>query len=163
MANQKPVEMITPPNSLRAKIGGPLPALDKSAIARAEAALGSLSDKFETWIEEELARLLEAWATYEKNPAPADNRSELHRRAHDLKGLAPTYGYHLVGRICGSLSKLTGEEHEDVKAPLALLKAHVDAAKAGVTGKIKGADHPVGLALAHELEAQVLALVGVSK
>jgi hypothetical protein len=163
MANQKPVELITPPNSLRAKIGGPLPALDKSAIARAEAALDSLSDKFEGWIEEELTRLLEAWAAYEKEPGSPAALSELHRRSHDLKGLAPTYGYHLVGRICGSLSKLTGEEHAALKAPLPLLKAHVDATKAGVVGKIKGADHPVGLALARELEQRVVALVGADK
>ncbi len=158
MARQKPIEVITPPNMLKAKIGGPLPALDQSAIARAEAALDKLSDQFNEWINEETARLAEAWASFEKAPAQR-TKFELHRRAHDLKGLAPTYGYPLVGRICASLCKLTGDEHGDIDAPIALLKAHVDAVKAAVNGKVKGADDPVGLALATELETQTQALI----
>jgi HPt (histidine-containing phosphotransfer) domain-containing protein len=159
MARQKPIEVITPPNMLKTKIGGALPALDQRAIARAEAALEKMSDQFADWINEELARLLEAWAAYEKAPGTAPAKNELHRRAHDLKGLAPTYGYPLVGRICGTLCKLTGDEHGEIKAPDRLLKAHVDAVKAAVMGKIKGAEHPVGLALVAELEAQTKEII----
>ena len=158
MTRQKPIEVITPPNMLKAKIGGAMPALDQKAIARAEAALEKLSDQFTDWINEELNRLLEAWAVYEKDQSPA-NKSEVHRRAHDLKGLAPTYGYPLVGRICATLCKLTGDEHGDITAPVSLLKAHVDATKAAVHGKVMGADHPVGLALAAELEQQTKLLI----
>jgi HPt (histidine-containing phosphotransfer) domain-containing protein len=159
MPRQKPIEVITPPNMLKAKIGGPLPALDQAAIARAEAALDKLSDQFGEWINEETTRLSEAWANYEKAPNTRPAKYELHRRAHDLKGLAPTYGYPLVGRICASLCKLTGDEHGDINAPIALLKAHVDAVKAAVSGKIVGADHPVGLTLASELEAKTKQLI----
>lgn len=159
LVKQKPIEVITPPNVLKAKVGGALPALDQRAIARAEAALDKMSVQFDEWILEELARLNEAWAAYEAAPGTPASRNELHRRAHDLKGLAPTYGYPLVGRVCASLCKLTGDEHGEINAPQALLKAHVDAVKAAVTGKIKGADHPVGLALATELEAQTRALI----
>jgi hypothetical protein len=158
MPRQKPIEVITPPNMLKAKIGGALPALDQAAIARAEAALDKLSDQFGDWINEEVGKLSDAWVAYEKAP-DARAKYELHRRSHDLKGLAPTYGYPLVGRICASLCKLTGDEHGDINAPLALLKAHVDAAKAAVSGKVMGADHPVGLALANELEAKTKALI----
>lgn len=73
--------------------------------------------------------------------------------------LAPTYGYPLVGRICATLCKLTGDEHGDITAPDRLLKAHVDAVKAAILGKIKGADHPVGLALVAELEAQTREII----
>lgn len=159
MTKQKPIEVITPPNALKAKVGGALPALDQKAIARAEAALEQMSSQFADWIQEELARLLEAWGKYELAPGTPVSRNELHRRAHDLKGLAPTYGYPLVGRICASLCKLTGDEHGEIQAPAKLLKAHVDAVKAAVTGKITGVDHPVGLALATELEAQTKALI----
>ena len=68
MPKQKPIEVITPPNVLKTKIGGALPALDQKAIARAEAALQKLSDQFGDWINEELAKLLEAWANYEAAP-----------------------------------------------------------------------------------------------
>ncbi len=159
MSNQKPIEVITPPNTLKSKVGGALPALDQKAIARAEAALDGMSSQFAEWINEELARLLEAWAAYEQAPGTQSSRNELHRRAHDLKGLAPTYGYPLVGRMCASLCKLTGDEHGNLNPSDKLLKAHVDAVKAAVTGKIMGAEHPVGLALAAELEAQTKALI----
>jgi HPt (histidine-containing phosphotransfer) domain-containing protein len=159
MARQKPIEVITPPNMLKAKIGGALPALDQRAIAKAEAALEKMADQFADWIKEELERLLEAWAAFEKAGGTPAAKNELHRRAHDLKGLAPTYGYPLVGRICATLCKLTGDEHGDISAPAHLLKAHVDAAKAAVMGKIKGMDHPVGLALVAELEAHTKTII----
>lgn len=159
MSRQKPIEVITPPNVLKTKIGGAMPALDQRAIAKAEAALEKMSDQFADWIQEELARLLDAWALYEKNPGTGAAKNELHRRAHDLKGLAPTYGYPLVGRICATLCKLTGDEHGDITAPDRLLKAHVDGVKAAIVGKIKGADHPVGLALVAELEAQTKEII----
>jgi len=158
MAREKPIEVITPPNMLKAKIGGALPALDQRAIARAEAALEKMSGQFAEWINEELAHLLGAWAAYEKAPGAA-TKDGLHRRAHDLKGLAPTYGYPLVGRICATLCKLTGDEHGELGPPDRLLKAHVDAVKAAVQGKIMGANHPVGLALAAELEAQTKEII----
>ncbi|HOY78657.1 MAG TPA: Hpt domain-containing protein [Hyphomonadaceae bacterium] len=159
MPRQKPIEVITPPNTLKTKVGGALPALDQHAIAKAEAALEKMSDQFAEWIQEELARLLEAWAAYEQAPGTAAAKNELQRRSHDLKGLAPTYGYPLVGRICATLCKLTGDEHGDITAPDRLLKAHVDAVKAAILGKIKGADHPVGLALVAELEMQTKEII----
>ena len=110
MTRQKPIEVITPPNMLKTKVGGAIPALDQRAIAKAEAALEKMSDQFAEWINEELARLLEAWAGFEAAPTSPATKSELHRRAHDLKGLAPTYGYPLVGRICATLCKI-GRAH----------------------------------------------------
>ncbi len=159
MSRQKPIEVITPPNMLKAKIGGAMPALDQRAIAKAEAALQKMSGQFGDWINEELNHLLAAWAAYEKASGSPATKNELHRRAHDLKGLAPTYGYPLVGRICATLCKLTGDEYGDISAPLILLKAHVDAVKAAVHGKLMGADHPVGLALIAELEAQTKQII----
>ncbi len=159
MAREKPIEMITPPNALKTKIGGPMPALDQKAIARAEAALEKLSDQFSDWVNEELTKMLAAWAAFEANPHSPKTKDDLHRAAHDLKGLAPTYGYPLVGRMCATLCKLTGDEHGDITAPVSLLKAHVDAVKAAINGKIMGANHPVGLALAAELEDHTKRLI----
>lgn len=124
-----------------------------------------MSHKFDEWIAEELARLGDAWTAYEANPGTMETRSELHRRSHDLKGLAPTYGYPLVGRVCSSLCKLTGDEYAIVAVPTPLLRAHVDTVKAMIHGKIMGPNQHVGLALAAELEARtktVLAAVGKS-
>lgn len=159
MVKQKPVEIINPPNMLKVRMGGALPPLDQKAIARAEAALSQLSSQFNDWIAEELAKLQEAWNEYEAQGETPRTRVQLHRRSHDLKGLAPTYGFPLVGRVCNSLCKLTGDEHENVHAPPALLKAHVDAVRAMVTGDIRDANHAVGAALAAELEERTRILI----
>lgn len=159
MAKQKPIETITPPNALKAKIGGPMPALDQTAIARAEAELEKMSAQFDDWIDEELRNLVNAWDAYEKAGGGEAATNDLHRRAHDLKGLAPTYGYPLIGRVCNTLCKLTSDETPDLAPPPALLQAHVDAARAMVSGKIKEPDHPVGTLLVSELEEKSSRLI----
>lgn len=159
MSKQKPIEIINPPNMLKAKIGGPMPALDERAIARAEAELAKMSGQFDEWIHEELQNLTRAWDAFAKAKGGEQATAELHRRAHDLKGLAPTYGYPLIGRVCNTLCKLTSDETPEVRPPAALLQAHVDAVRAMVTGKIKGPDHPVGALLVSELEEKSFALI----
>lgn len=152
MTKEKPIEIINPPNMLKAKIGGPMPALDQNAIARAEAELEKMSSQFDEWIVEEVDSLVSAWSAFEKAPGEIESTANLHRRAHDLKGLAPTYGYPLIGRICNTLCKLTSDETPDLNPPEVLLRSHVDAVRAMIAGKVKGADHPVGSVLVAELE-----------
>lgn len=159
MAKEKPIEIINPPNMLKAKIGGPMPALDQKAIARAEAELEKMASQFDDWITDELENLVNAWAQYESANGDEAAVAELHRRAHDLKGLAPTYGYPLIGRVCNTLCKLTSDETPDLNPPEALLRAHVDAVRAMVSGQIKGGDHPVGNLLVSELEEKSFELL----
>ena len=159
MAKEKPIEIINPPNMLKAKIGGPMPVLDQKAIARAEAELEKMSGQFDEWIQDEMENLINAWAQFESANGDEASVIELHRRAHDLKGLAPTYGYPLVGRVCNTLCKLTSDETPDLDPPAALLRAHVDAVRAMVSGKIKGGDHPVGTLLVNELEEKSFKLI----
>ena len=159
VTKEKPIEIINPPNMLKAKIGGPMPALDQNAIARAEAELEKMSGQFDEWIVEEMDNLVSAWVAFEKAPDEIESKANLHRRAHDLKGLAPTYGYPLIGRVCNTLCKLTSDETPDLTPPVALLQAHVDAVRAMVVGKIKGGDHTVGTVLVHELEERSFSLL----
>jgi hypothetical protein len=79
----------------------------------------------------------------------------LYFRAHDLKGLGTTYGYQLITRIAASLCRLIDEKDKRVSAPMALVDAHIDAIKAAVREDMKADDHPIGGALAAELERRV--------
>ena len=47
MGKAKPIEIITPPNVLKAKLGGPLSLNSNDAIKLAEKALESLSGEFD--------------------------------------------------------------------------------------------------------------------
>lgn len=155
MAKAKPIEIFTPPNALKAKVGGSLSPMDKRAVAKADAALSKLSTEFQNWIEDELKRLEDAWASFSKGTDKVQAVTNVHAVAHDLKGLAKTYEYPLVGRMAASLCRLTNDEVDREKSPENLVRAHIDGVRAAIKGHIKTEDHPVGSILVTEMESQV--------
>ena len=82
MSQQNPV--IQPP-SLRLKVGGRFGAIDPSAIAKAEAALKSLSGNFAQWLSEEVIKLDAARQLVRDDGVTAETMETLYLRAHDLK------------------------------------------------------------------------------
>ena len=155
MSDTIPGQVIPAPNTLRLKVGGKLGGIDQAAIAKAEAALKSLSGNFAEWLNDEVAKLEAARQRVRNEGLTPDASESLYLRAHDLKGLGATYEYPLVTRIAGSLCKLIDDPAKRTGAPLFLVDAHIDAIKAAVRGGIQTDTHPVGRALVEELEVQV--------
>jgi hypothetical protein len=153
----KPGEMIQPPNMLRMKVGGGgrFGAIDPAAIAKAEAALKSLSGNFEQWLNDEVVKLDGARQTVRAQGATPETMESLYLRAHDLKGLGTTYGYPLITRIAGLLCRLIDDKQKRLSAPMSLVDAHIDAIKAAARDEIKDEAHPVGKILVQELETRV--------
>lgn len=154
MSQQNPV--IQPP-SLRLKVGGRFGAIDPSAIAKAEAALKSLSGNFAQWLSEEVIKLDAARQRVRDEGVTAETMETLYLRAHDLKGLGTTYEFPLITRIGASLCRLIDDKDKRLSVPLPLVDAHIDAIKAAVRDSIKTDDHPVGRILIEELERKVAA------
>ena len=154
MSQQNPV--IQPP-SLRLKVGGRFGAIDPSAIAKAEAALKSLSGNFAQWLSEEVIKLDAARQLVRDDGVTAETMETLYLRAHDLKGLGTTYEFPLITRIGASLCRLIDDKDKRLTVPLPLVDAHIDAIKAAVRDSIKTDDHPVGRILIEELERKVAA------
>ena len=154
MSQQNPV--IQPP-SLRLKVGGRFGAIDPSAIAKAEAALKSLSGNFAQWLSEEVIKLDAARQLVRDNGVTAETMETLYLRAHDLKGLGTTYEFPLITRIGASLCRLIDDKDKRLTVSLPLVDAHIDAIKAAVRDSIKTDDHPVGRILIEELERKVAA------
>lgn len=150
-------QLIQTPNTLKLKLGGGgrLGAIDPAAIAKAEAALKSLSGNFAEWLADEVAKLEAARQRVRVEGLTTETAENLYLRAHDLKGLGATYEYPLVTRIAGSLCKLIDDPAKRLEAPLFLVDAHIDAIKAAVKGGIQSDTNPVGRALVTELEQQV--------
>jgi hypothetical protein len=156
LSQQNSGQMIQVPNKLAAKVGGGrLGAIDATAIAKAEAALKSLSGNFAQWLADEIAKLEAARQDVRARGAHAETMEGLYLRAHDLKGLGATYGFPIITRIAASLCRLTEDKEKRSLAPLGLVDAHIDAIKAAVRDDIRDDEHPVGKALAKELEARV--------
>jgi chemotaxis protein histidine kinase CheA len=155
MAMPEKAQIIQVPNTLRAKVGGRLGALDMQAVAKAEAALADLSSHFEDWLMDEIKKLEDVQALIKAEGLNPVNADQLFYRAHDLKGLGTTYGFPLITRVSGSLCKMLDEEEKRMVAPWKLVEAHLDAIRAIVRGQIKAVDHPTGLMLSETLEARV--------
>ena len=157
---QQTGQVIQVPNTLKLKIGGRFGGIDPTAIAKAEAALKSLSSNFAEWLQDEITKLdtarqlirTDGW-----NTATAEN---LYLRAHDLKGLGSTYEFPLITRIAGSLCKMIDDGETRLNAPMHIIDGHIDAIKACVRDGIKDASNPVGKMLAEELEGRVTEFLG---
>jgi chemotaxis protein histidine kinase CheA len=159
--SQGPVQFIQPRNSLREKLGGKLPSVDPNALARAEAALKSLSGQFQDWMEDEVTKLETARTAAKAAGYTDKSLQDVFGAAHDAKGMGTTYEYPLVTRLAASLCKLLDSEATRALAAASpnLIDAHVDAIKAAVRDQIKSDEHPVGRVLANELEGRTLALL----
>lgn len=155
MSQQNPGQVIPPTNSLRLKVGGRFGAIDPAAIAKAEAALKSLSSNFSQWLQDEVVKLDGARQRVRDEGVNAETMEFLYLRAHDLKGLGTTYEFPLITRIGASLCKLIDDKDKRLTVSVPLVDAHIDAIKAAVRDDIKTDDHPVGRILIQELERQV--------
>ncbi|MDB5432969.1 MAG: Hpt protein [Caulobacter sp.] len=155
MSQNSTTQVIQPPNALRLKVGSRFGALDAGAIAKAEAALKSLSSNFAQWLQDELTKLAAARARITTEGMTPETAEVLYMRAHDMKGLGTTYEFPLITRIAASLCKLIDEPATRCAAPMVLIDGHIDAINAAVRDNIKTDDHPVGKALVEALEARV--------
>ncbi|SFJ75390.1 Hpt domain-containing protein [Caulobacter sp. UNC279MFTsu5.1] len=154
MTNKSAAEVIQVPNMLKLKVGG-RGGIDMAAIAKAEAALKSLSGNFAQWLNDEIVKLEAARQDVRAQGLTAQTVETLYLRAHDLKGLGTTYEFPLITRLAGSLCKLIDDPATRLSAPMFLVDAHIDAIKACVRDDIKVDTHPVGKVLAAELEGRV--------
>lgn len=158
MSDNPTIQVIQAPNTLRLKVGGRFGGIDPAAIAKAEAALKSLSGNFSEWLNDELVKLEAARQRIRSEGLNSETAEGLYLRAHDLKGLGATYEFPLVTRIAGSLCKLIDDPDTRLDAPMFLVDAHIDGIKASVRGEIRTAEHPVGRKLVEELEDRVAKL-----
>ena len=157
MSKKHPIEIFMPPNILKAKVGGTIAAIDMAAIRRAEAAVESLKENFQSWIGDDVEKLASARDAFAKEPTELA-REGLFRSSHDLKGQGMTFGFPVVARVAASLCRML----DAVKLktiPLGLVDAHVDAIRVCMRDQIKGDSDRTAMMLAQELEARVSELI----
>jgi hypothetical protein len=149
------VEVIQLPNTLRAKVGGRMAAIDPEMIAKAEAALDDLSSHFSDWMADEVAKVEAAYARLKAEGLNPQTLENVYLCVHDLKGLGTTYGYPLVTRISASFCRMCDEVVKRNQAPMVLVTAHMETIRIIIRDEIKSEDHPVGTVLAKTLEDRV--------
>jgi len=130
-------EVIAPKVDLRGKAKPKRARANFDPVAAAEAAMGQLGTRFDLWLQEEVASLTVAWQKTVDEGLDPVTIDELFRAAHDLRGEASTFGYPLVGEVCGSLCLLLDAAPDGRFLPAALVAQHVQAVRAMVAEKAK--------------------------
>jgi len=123
-------------------------------VARAEAALKSLSANFGAWLEEEIVKLEAAGRTIREAGLTAESGEGVYLRAHDLKGLGTTYEFPLISRIAASLCRLVEKPERRASAPPGLIDAHIAAIRTAARDGIRSDAEPAGAAMVTELETR---------
>lgn len=154
MAKQLPIEIFTPPNVLKAKVGGSRGDIDTAALLRAEAAMQALKSQFSDWVAADVQRLVECRDHFAARPDQAA-REELFRVALDLKGQAATFEYPMISQMAASLAKLLDGQKPAERVALGLIDAHVAAIRAIFRDEIRTTSDRMSIVIAEELEARV--------
>ena len=123
-------QVITQPNPLRTVMRRVDEKDLDDPVARAEAALAGLSGEFKDWMTIECTRLTDAHAAILKDGLNPQNRAELFRAAHDIKGDAATFGYPIAAAAAESLCRIIEHAPDFDQVPPELITHHVNGIQA---------------------------------
>ncbi|HEY0220315.1 MAG TPA: Hpt domain-containing protein [Afipia sp.] len=130
-------QVITQPNPLRKVMRRVDERELDDPVGRAEQALADLSVEFVAWMSVECARLAAAYAAIQKDGFNAQNREELFRAAHDIKGDAATFGYPTAAAAAESLCRIIEHAPDLDQVPGELIVHHINAIQAIVREQAK--------------------------
>lgn len=123
-------QVISQPNPLRKMVRFTEEKELDDPVARAEQALADLSGEFEDWMRIECDRLAAAHGSMRRDGLNAENREELFRAAHDIKGDAATFGYPTAAAAAESLCRIIEHAPDLAQVPGDLILHHVNAIQA---------------------------------
>ncbi|MBQ8101738.1 MULTISPECIES: Hpt domain-containing protein [unclassified Afipia] len=123
-------QVISQPNPLRKMVRYAEEKEFDDPVARAEQALASLSGEFNDWMRIECDRLSNAHAAIVRDGLNGENREELFRAAHDIKGGAATFGFPTAAAAAESLCRIIEHAPDLAQVPGELIKHHVNAIQA---------------------------------
>lgn len=131
-------------------------AISLEALAEAEAALGKMAEDYPDWVSGLLTKLAEQHGRCVDTPEKRrDFFEEINRIAHDMKGQGGTFGFPLITDFSESLNNFTSVRNEITDNMVELVKAHIDAMRAVIRGRVKGDGGEVGAELKKSLDAAI--------
>ncbi len=153
-----PVVYFELPNRLGAKAGigprDPVPVLPEAVLAAAEAEIQDRAGDYATWIAgevEEMARRIDRLGADSRHVAGL--MAEINRSALEMRGQGGIFGYPLITHIAKSLYEASSGGLKAVTPnEQRLFKAHVDAIKAVMNGRVSGDGGATGQQLLASLE-----------
>lgn len=145
------VEIIKPPNTLKAKVtvGGPN-AVDAAAIERAERAIANMKGSYIEWVANDFKRVEAAYADLVAGEGERkDNLDRIFSVAHDMKGQGGSFGYELVTKIgnhlCRAIEKFG--DHNSTSLENEAIRIHIEAMKLVIANDMSGDGGEAGIAV----------------
>ncbi|WP_417457319.1 hypothetical protein [Kordiimonas sp.] len=142
-------------NRLKEKTAGLAPgkvSISPEALEAAEKALTKMSEDYPDWVSGLIVKLQEQHGRCVDTPeSRRDCFEEIHRIAHDMKGQGGTFGYPLITTFADSLYGFTYKRDEISDGQVELIKAHLDAMRAVIRGRVSGTGGEIGEKLTDSL------------
>lgn len=130
-------------------------AIDPAAMSSARAAIERLSANFKVWLDAEVVKLVQARADVPLARVGPDRAGRLYMHAHDLKGLAATFGYPLITSLAASLCDLMDDEDRTVEEQIGLIDDHIDAIVRCAREEIRTEDDPAAQRMLQDLARDI--------
>lgn len=146
-------------NALKEKTGGlsgEEAEISPEALAAAEQALSEMAEDYPDWVStiiDKLAEQHQLCLADEGNRKPAFQ--EIRAIAHDMKGQGGTFGYPLITTFADSLSGFAAITGAYADNQVDLIKAHIDAMRAVISGRVKGDGGEIGKQLSAGLNQAI--------
>lgn len=159
--NNGDYQLITPPNLLKAKVGGGGGAgmakgIDLEAVHQASSAIASMADDFADRVALEIAMMMKLSHDLDDDPARAAKiGAKISRVAREVGDQGETFGYDLISDVGNSLTSYIGSLRNPERLNSDVVRAHADAMRAVIKNKVKGDGGPVGVELVESLEQLV--------
>jgi hypothetical protein len=155
------VEVIHPPNKLRARVGPGTKGMDPALLAKAEEAVVKVQNSidFAAQVAPDLAKISDALQRISERNEQRKHLEAMFQVVHDLRGGGTSFGYPLVTQIGSLLCKYIEHREDADDSEIDVIRAHVDALRAVVVSKLKGDGGPIGQEIVKGLHKIVLSQV----
>ncbi len=154
MGDDDKPQLITPPNTLKDKVGTGGPgAVDLDVLERAEQVIADLAGNYLEWVEEDLVKIHKALE--DLKAAGGDRKAELDRVfqiAHDMKGQGGSFGYQLITVVGNQLCRFIEPLESVGPGEIEVIKLHIDTMSLIIAQRMEGDGGKAGEALLAGLE-----------
>lgn len=162
--NNGDYQLITPPNLLKAKVGGGgggARGIDVDAVHQASSAIASMADDFADRVSPEIAMMTKLSHDLEDDPSRAEKIGfKICKVAREVGDQGETFGFDLISEVGGSLINYISNLREAEHLNGEVVRAHTDAMRAVIKNKVKGDGGPVGVELVESLNKLVKRMSG---
>ncbi|NVJ97585.1 MAG: Hpt domain-containing protein [Alphaproteobacteria bacterium] len=135
-------------NRLKEKTAGLAPgkvSISAEALEAAEKALEKMAEDYPDWVSGLIVKLQEQHGRCVDTPEKRRDCFEaINHIAHDMKGQGGTFGYPLITTIADSLYGFTYSREGITDNQVELVKAHLDAMRAVIRGRVSGNGGEIG-------------------